>query len=67
MADRFYGVALGGKLPKDVTEGAASGGAGAPIELRISDTVYSSGKLQILHAIDALRRYVVNKETNPIA
>lgn len=65
MADRFYGAALGGKLPKDVTEGAATGGAAAPVELRVSDTIYAD-KLAVLHALDAIRRYV-QKETRPIA
>jgi hypothetical protein len=51
---------------KDVTEGAATGGAAAPIELRISDTVYAN-KLQVQQALDAIRGYIATKETNPIA
>lgn len=65
MADRFYGVALGGMQPKDVTEGAATGGAAAPIELRVSDTVYSS-KLLVLQAVEAIENYLKTIETNPI-
>lgn len=66
MADRFYGVPLGGSLPVNVTEGAATGGAGAPIELRISDTVYTN-KIQVLAAIEAIKNYVQTRETSPIA
>lgn len=63
MADRFYSVVLGEQRVDQVTEGAAT--SGETIELRINDTVYGN-KLQVLHAIDALRRYV-QKETSPIA
>jgi hypothetical protein len=66
MADRFYGIPLGGMQPKDVTEGAATGGAGAPIELRISDTVYGN-KLLVQQALKAIENYIATKETNPIA
>lgn len=66
MADRFYGVALGGQQPKDVTEGGATGGASAPIELRINDTVYGN-KLQVLMALEAIENYLATKETSPIA
>lgn len=66
MADRFYGAAVGAMQPKDVTEGAASGGAGAPVELRISDTVYTN-KIAVLQALEAIRAYIQVKETNPIA
>ena len=66
MADRFYGVARGGQLPKDVTEGASTGGASAPVELRISDTEYSNS-MQVLAAVDAIRAYLKTKETRPIA
>lgn len=51
--------------PKDVTEGAATGGAAAPIELRVSDTVYSS-KLLVLQAVEAIENYLKTIETNPI-
>lgn len=66
MADRFYGVPLGGTLPVNVTEGAATGGAGAPIELRVSDTVYVN-KIQVLAALAAIEAYLQTKETSPIA
>jgi hypothetical protein len=66
MADRFYGVPLGGTLPVNVTEGAATGGAGAPIELRVSDTVWAN-KIQVLAALEAVKDYLQTKETSPIA
>ncbi len=64
MADRFYGAPISAQLPKDVTEQATT--TSAVVELRINDTIYSR-KIEVLHAIDAIRRYVESKETNPIA
>jgi hypothetical protein len=64
MADRFYGVAVGGKLSTDVTEDSST--TSAAIELRISDTAYTQ-KLYVLEALDAIRRYLEATETNPIA
>lgn len=66
MADRFYGVARGGTLPVNVTEGASTGGGSAPVELRISDTEYSS-TMQVLAALEAIKNYLQTKETRPIA
>jgi hypothetical protein len=51
MADRFYGVAIGGKLPTDVTEDSST--TSAAVELRISDSAYSN-KLLVLEALDAI-------------
>ena len=65
MADRFYSVVLGEHLPVKV--GEASSTSGEVIELRINDAAYGYGKAQIDHAINALRMYVLTKETNPIA
>jgi hypothetical protein len=66
VADRFYGVALGGQLPVNVTEGAATGGAAAPFELRINDTVYAN-RVLALAALEAIKNYLQTKETTPIA
>lgn len=64
MADRFYGIAVGGKLPTDVTEDAST--TSAAIELRISDTAYAQ-KLYVLEALEAIEAYLATTETNPIA
>jgi hypothetical protein len=64
MADRFYGVAIGGKLPTDVTEDSST--TSAAVELRISDSAYSN-KLLVLEALDAIEMYLETIETNPIA
>ena len=64
MADRFYGVAVGGKLSTDVTEDAST--TGAAIELRISDTAYAQ-KLYVREALEAIEQYLDATETNPIA
>jgi hypothetical protein len=64
MADRFYGVALGGSLPVHVTEQATT--TSAVFELRVNDTAYAS-RTQLLAAIDAMKAYIQTKETTPIA
>ena len=64
MADRFYGIALGGQLPTDVTEAAST--TSAAVELRVNDSVYSN-KLGVRIAIEALLDYLDTVETNPIA
>jgi len=63
MADRFYGIAVGGMQPKDVTESGST--TSAAVELRISDTAYSS-KLGVLQAVRALLNYLQTTEGNPI-
>jgi hypothetical protein len=64
MADRFYGVAIGGKLPTDVTEDSST--TSAAIELRISDSAYAQ-KLFVREALEAIEGYLDTVETNPIA
>jgi hypothetical protein len=66
MADRFYGVPAGGHLPVNVTEGAATGGASAPVELRVSDTAYAN-KAAVINQLEAIKNYLQTKETQPIA
>jgi len=67
MADRFYGVVLNQHMPSQVIEGAASGGAGATVELRVNDTVYAQ-KIRVILAVENLLNYLrSSKETSPIA
>lgn len=63
MADRFYGAAVGAMQPKDVTEAAST--TSAAVELRISDSAYSS-KLGVQQALMAIANYLATKEGNPI-
>lgn len=64
MADRFYGVAVGGKQATDVTEDAST--TGAAVELRVSDTAYAN-KLYVIEALRAILAYMETTETSPIA
>lgn len=67
MADRFYGLNLNQQVPSLVVEGAATGGAAAPIELRVNDTVYAS-KYRVILALETLLNYMKSsRETSPIA
>lgn len=67
MADRFYGLNLNQQTPSQVVEGAATGGAAAPIELRVNDTVYAS-KYRVILALETLLNYMKSsRETSPIA
>ena len=52
MADRFYGVAVGGTLPVNVTEAAST--TSAVFEFRINDAAYTS-KAQALAALGAIK------------
>jgi hypothetical protein len=64
IPSRFYGVDLGGQLPKDVLEAAIT--TGRPIEIRISDIVYND-PLSVTSGIEAILAYLKTKETRPIA
>lgn len=64
MADRFYSVIVGEGLPSQVTEG--SGTSSEAIELRVSDTAYTS-KLRVMIGVQAILGYLQTKETTPIA
>ena len=64
MADRFYSVILGEGLASQVTEGAAS--STEAVELRVSDTIYASKK-EVILGVNAIRDYLITKETRPIA
>jgi len=64
MADRFYSVALGDQLPKDVTEGSST--SSEAVELRVSDSIYSD-KMAVLIGVRAILAYLETVETSPIA
>ena len=64
MADRFYSVVLGEQIPSQVTEGAAT--STEAVELRVSDTIYASKKAVVL-GIEAIKQYIITRETTPIA
>ena len=64
MADRFFGVVVGGQLTTDVSEAAST--TSRAVELRINDSAYTDKQL-VLNAVEAIRSYLIAKETNPIA
>jgi hypothetical protein len=64
MADRFYSVILGEHNPAQVTEGAST--SSEAIELRVSDSIYAS-KTAVILGVEALKNYLITKETSPIA
>jgi len=64
MADRFYSVVKGEHNPHQVTEGAAS--SGEPLEVRVNDTLYTD-KMAVLNGLQAIRNYLITRETSPIA
>jgi hypothetical protein len=64
VADRFYGVAAEGRLPKDVTEAAST--TSAVVEVRVNDAAYGN-KMSVLLALEAIILYIRHKETTPIA
>ncbi len=64
MADKFYSVVLGESNPSQVTEGAST--SSEAVELRVSDTIYSN-KRAVLNGLEAIKNYLITKETTPIA
>lgn len=64
MADKFYSVVLGESNPSQVTEGAST--SSEAVELRVSDTIYSD-KRAVLNGLEAIKNYLITKETTPIA
>ena len=67
MPNRFYGLNINQHMVSQVVEGAASGGAGATVELRVSDTVYAQ-KIRVILALETILTYLQSsKETSPIA
>ena len=67
MPNRFYGLIINQHMVSQVVEGAASGAGAAPIELRVSDTVYAQ-KIRVILALETILSYLQSsKETSPIA
>lgn len=64
MADKFYSVLAGETIAPLVTEGSST--SGEAIELRVSDSVYSS-KLTVILGLRAILNYLEGTETSPIA
>lgn len=64
MADRFYSVIYGEHQPSMVTEGAAT--STEAVELRVNDSIYAN-KLGVLLALEAIKNYLITRETKPIA
>lgn len=64
MADRFYSVIKGERLPSQVTEGSST--SAEAVELRVADTIYSDKKAVII-GVQAILNYLITKETTPIA
>jgi len=64
MADRFYSIILGEQMPHQVTEGSST--SSEAVELRVADTIYSNKKAVLL-GLEAIKNYLITKETTPIA
>jgi hypothetical protein len=64
MADKFYSVILGEHFPSQVTEGSST--SSEAVEVRVSDSIYSN-KVAVLNGLEAIKNYLITKETNPIA
>lgn len=64
MADRFYSVVKGEHLPHMVTEGGST--SSEAVELRVNDSIYTN-KIDVILALEAIKLYMLTKETSPIA
>jgi hypothetical protein len=64
VADRFYSIVKGESNPHQVTEGAST--SSEAVELRINDSIYAD-KIAVLNGIEAIKNYLMTRETSPIA
>jgi hypothetical protein len=64
MADRFYSIIKGEQLVSQVTEGSST--SSEAVELRVADSIYSD-KQAVLNGIEAIKAYLISRETQPIA
>jgi hypothetical protein len=64
MADRFYSIILGEQVASKVTEGSST--SSEAVELRVSDSIYADKKAVLL-GLEAIKAYLITKETTPIA
>jgi ribosomal protein L7/L12 len=56
MANRYYGVAIGGGMPTEVAEAAST--TSRPIELTVDLTAAGADKVSVLKALRALESYI---------
>lgn len=64
MADRFYGMAINGRMPHQVTEAAST--TSEVVEVRVNDAAYAN-KQSVILALKGIVGYLEMKETTPIA
>lgn len=64
MAARFYGVAQGGKLPKDVTEQLTTTSAQYEFQI-VNTTATGASKMEALLAIEAIKEYIMTDTWPP--
>ena len=59
MSDKFYGVALGGKLAKDVTKATST--TSAVFEFRTTDGT-TTNRQEILNALEAIKQKIISDD-----
>lgn len=64
MADRFYGIDIGGDMPADVSEAAST--TSKNIELRVTYDAAGMSKLMVLQALEAAYYYVSQDTWPPV-
>lgn len=63
MTTKYYGVALGGGMPSDVTEGSST--TSLPIELAVVTTTTNLTKEDVLKAVEAISNRIVTDNWPP--
>jgi len=64
MASRYYAASVGAMNPTDVTEGSSSGSLAVELVIDLAKT---TSIMEVLQALEAIKNYLITKETNPIA
>lgn len=63
MATRYYGVNIGGYLPKDVSEAGST--TSRTVELAVVYDATGADKNEVLKAIEAIKNYIVSDTYPP--
>jgi hypothetical protein len=63
MANRYYGVAVGGSMPTEVTESGST--TSKDVELVVNLSAAGTDKVQVLKALEAISNYVATDTWPP--
>ena len=63
MANRYYGVSIGGGMPTEVTEAAAT--TSKDVELTVNLSASGADRAQVLKCLEAISAYIATDKWPP--